>query len=186
MRGSNHWIETERDVDVTVIPSGDEVTLREGTKVMVNQELGDQITLRTQRGHLVRLEASDADVIGRDPDEQTGGDDGETGETEGPIDDRVWDKLGECYDPEIPVDIVELGLVYGCDIDEREDGEYDVQVEMTLTAPGCGMGDVLAQDVQTNVESLPDVNSCDVEIVFDPPWTPDRMTDEARLEMGLI
>jgi probable FeS assembly SUF system protein SufT len=184
---NNTWIETERDVPATVIPSGDDVTLNEGTKVMINQEMGDQFTLRTQRGHLVRIEAEDADAIGREP---PSGDDEDTDATdeelEGPVEDRVWDKLSEVYDPEIPIDVTELGLIYECNVEENDDGNHDVHVEMTLTAPGCGMGDVMAQDAMQKVESLPDVDACDVEIVFNPPWTPDRMSDEARLELGMI
>jgi probable FeS assembly SUF system protein SufT len=187
MRSANNtWIEVERDVDATVIPSGDDVTLSEGTKVMINQEMGEQYTLRTQRGHLVRIEAADADAIGREPPE--GGEDADEGDDalEGPIEDRVWDRLSEVYDPEIPIDVTELGLIYECDVEENDEGNYDVHIEMTLTAPGCGMGDVMAQDAMKKVESLPDVDACDVEIVFNPPWTPDRMSDEARLELGMI
>jgi probable FeS assembly SUF system protein SufT len=187
MRSHNSWIEVERDVDATVIPSGDEVTVSEDTKVMINQEMGDQYTLRTQRGHLVRIEAEDADAIGRDPPSSDGDEQEATEEElEGPIEDRVWDKLSEVYDPEIPIDVTELGLIYECDIEETDEATYEVRVEMTLTAPGCGMGDVMAQDAMNKVESLPDVEACDVEIVFNPPWTPDKMSDEARLELGMI
>ncbi len=186
MHSHSSWIEVERDVEATVIPSGDEVNVAEGTKVMINQELGDQYTLRTQRGHLVRIEAKDADAIGRQPPSDDDGGEGTDAETDGPIEDRVWDKLGQVYDPEIPIDVTELGLIYECEVEENEEDNYDVRVEMTLTAPGCGMGDVMAQDAKKKVESLPDVDVCDIEVVFNPPWTPDRMSDEARLELGMI
>lgn len=180
---SSTWITLERDVDAVTIPGGEEVTLPEGDKVIVQQEMGDQFTLRTQRGHLVRIEGEDADAIGREPpseDETVDEDD------ERDVEEKIWDKLHEVYDPEIPVDVVELGLIYECEIEELEDGGYAVTIDMTLTAPGCGMGDVLAQDARSKVASVPEVEEVDVEIVFDPPWTPDRMSDEARLELGFF
>lgn len=183
---SSTWIELERDVQAVTIPGGDEVTLPEGTKVIIQQELGDQFTLRTQRGHLVRIETEDADAIGREPptEEELAAEDDE--DDDRTLEEKIEDQLHTVYDPEIPVDVVELGLIYGSEITERDDGTYDVQIDMTLTAPGCGMGDVLAQDARKKVESIEEVNNVDVQIVFDPPWTPERMSDEARLELGFM
>lgn len=180
---SSTWITLERDVDAVTIPGGEEVTLPEGDKVIVQQEMGDQFTLRTQRGHLVRIEGEDADAIGREPPSE---DEAVDEDDERDVEEKIWDKLHEVYDPEIPVDVVELGLIYECEIEELEDGGYAVTIDMTLTAPGCGMGDVLAQDARSKVASVPEVEEVDVEIVFDPPWTPDRMSDEARLELGFF
>lgn len=185
MRGkSTTWITLERDVDAVTIPGGEDVTLPEGDKVIIQQELGDQFTLRTQRGHLVRIETEDGDAIGREPpSEDEAVEDEDDDRT---VEEKIWAQLHNVYDPEIPVDVVELGLIYECEVTERDEGGYAVHIEMTLTAPGCGMGDVLAQDARKNVASVDEVEEVDVEIVFDPPWTPDRMSDEARLELGFF
>ncbi|HEY0557537.1 MAG TPA: iron-sulfur cluster assembly protein, partial [Thermoanaerobaculia bacterium] len=103
-----------------------------------------------------------------------------------PLEDQVWALLKTCYDPEIPVNIVDLGLVYNCEVVERPEGGRRVDVKMTLTAPGCGMGPVLAKDVQNGIESLPEVETADVEVVFDPPWDQKMMSEAARLELGLF
>ncbi len=179
---SSTWITLERDVEAVTIPGGEPVMLPEGDKVIIQQELGDQFTLRTQRGHLVRIGGDEADAIGREPPSQEALD---AADDDRSVEDKVWDALHTVYDPEIPVDVVELGLIYGCSVEEMEEG-YRVSVDMTLTAPGCGMGDIMAQDARSKIESLPEVESVDVEIVFDPPWTPDRMSDEARLELGFF
>ncbi len=181
-RQSKGWIELERDVQAITIPNGDELVLEEGEPVVVQQELGDTFTLRTQRGYLVRIEGTDADAIGRETPEAVG-----AGASDKPLEERVWVVLKTCYDPEIPIDIVELGLIYDVQILERDDDEkHDVYMEMTLTAPGCGMGDILANDAKHKIEAIEDVEECMVQIVFDPPWTPDKLSDEARLELGLI
>lgn len=182
---SSTWITLERDVEAVTIPGGEDVSLPEGDKVIIQQELGDQFTLRTQRGHLVRIEADDADAIGREPpsEEDTDAVDEDDDRT---VEEKVWDQLHTVYDPEIPVDVVELGLIYGMELTERDDGKLDAKIEMTLTAPGCGMGDIMAQDARKKVASIDEIGDVDVEVVFDPPWTPDRMSDEARLELGFF
>jgi probable FeS assembly SUF system protein SufT len=181
---SSTWITLERDVEAVTIPGGEDVTLPEGDKVIVQQEMGAQFTLRTQRGHLVRIEAADADAIGREPPSE--GEHPEGLDEDRDLEEMIWDQLHDVYDPEIPVDVVELGLIYDLEIDQLEDGGHAVSIDMTLTAPGCGMGDVLAADAKEKVAAVPDVEEVDVEIVFDPPWTPDRMSDEARLELGFF
>ncbi len=181
---SSTWITLERDVEAVTIPGGEDVTLPEGDKVIIQQQLGDQFTLRTQRGHLVRIEGEDADAIGREPPSPA--DEADEADDDRSVEDKVWDQLHDVYDPEIPVDVVELGLIYECELEETQDGSYEVTLEMTLTAPGCGMGDILASDAKQKVESVAGVEKANVEIVFDPPWTPDRMSDEARLELGFF
>jgi probable FeS assembly SUF system protein SufT len=170
-----------RDADVVLIPDGYSQLLPEGTRGWVTQVLGGNFTVQLETGRLVRLAASDADAIGKESELDTVDVD-----PDAPVDDdQVWSVLRTCYDPEIPLDIVELGLVYGLEIEPSDEGT-DVAITMTLTAPGCGMGQVLADDVQAKVESLPGVRAARVELTFDPPWSPERMSEEGRLELGMF
>src|ERR687887_2126519 len=175
-------IRLSRSCAGTAIPSGEALLLEAGTEVLLVQSLGGHFTVQTERGQLVRIDAKDADALGRTapvPEQAAPQSDG------GPFDiERVWDELRHVYDPEIPVNIVDLGLVYVCDPIPLPSGGYQVQVEMTMTAPGCGMGDVLAEDVRRRLLALPGVERTDVRVVFEPPWSPERMTDAARLELG--
>jgi len=174
-----------RDVDAIEIPAGYWVTLAAGTPVRVVQALGDTYTVLVDEGFLVRILAEDADALGLDP--PPGADAGAPAAAEGAtLEERVWQQLRTCYDPEIPVDIVELGLVYGCRLTPQEEGRTRVKVEMTLTAPGCGMGDVLCDDVRRKLRALPGVADVEVELVLDPPWDPSRMSEAARLQLGLL
>jgi probable FeS assembly SUF system protein SufT len=172
-----------RSCAATAIPSGEPVMLEAGTEVRLFQTLGGNFTVQTERGELVRIDAKDADALGRTapaPEQSAPTQDGG-----GAFEiDRVWDELRHVYDPEIPVNIVDLGLVYVCEPIPLPSGGYQVQVEMTMTAPGCGMGDVLAEDVRRRLLTLPGVERTDVRVVFEPPWTPERMSDAARLELG--
>jgi probable FeS assembly SUF system protein SufT len=164
----------------TTIPSGETMLLEAGSEVRLLQSLGGHFTVQTERGELVRIDAADADALGRSalvPEQAAPA--GGSFEI-----DRVWDQLRQVYDPEIPVNIVDLGLVYTCEPTELPSGGYQVEVEMTMTAPGCGMGDVLAEDVRRRLLALPGVERTDVRVVFEPPWTPERMSDAARLELG--
>ncbi len=173
------WIELGRDCDGIQVPYGTPITLRRGSEVVVTQQLGDSITVETRTGYLVRLEAGAADALGitiETPEIAVG----ELSE------ERVWDVLRTCYDPEIPVNIVELGLIYGCHLEPLEDGRHRVQVDLTLTAPGCGMGEILKDDIERKVGALPGVSEAHVEVVLDPPWDPSRMSEAARLETGLM
>lgn len=172
-----------REVDVILIPDGFVQALPEGTRGWVTQVLGGNYTVQLETGRLVRVGRADADAIGKeaevaalntfDPDAEV-------------TEEDVWGELRQCYDPEIPINIVELGLIYGLELTEREEGGTAVRIEMTLTAPGCGMGQVLADDVEMRVRSLPAVADVTVELTFDPPWTQDRMSEEGRLELGLF
>lgn len=171
-------IEFVSEVAVVQIPDGTPLVVPEGTRGYVIQVLGGNFTVRLELGHLVRVAGADAAAIGRDvPSEAiapTGADFDEA---------QVWAQLRTCFDPEIPVNIVDLGLIYGLQIDDTEAGKK-VMVTMTLTAPGCGMGQVLKDDVESKVRALPGVVDASVDLTFDPPWGPDRMSEEAQLELG--
>jgi len=171
-----------RDVEVAAIPYGDKITLTAGTTVHITQSLGGSHTALTDHGYLVRIEGADADAIGEEPTkplttEEVGG---------RSIEELAWEQLKTVFDPEIPVNIVDLGLVYKCEVESLEDGKQKVKVEFTLTAPGCGMGDFLREDVRGKLLAIPSVGSADVEVVLDPPWDHSMMSDGARLQLGLM
>jgi len=172
----------QRDAEVILIPDGYPQVLPEGTRGWVTQVLGGNFTVQLETGRLVRLSADDAEAIGKEAEITTSAFDPSAEVSE----DDVWSQLRTCYDPEIPLDIVELGLVYGLELTGLEDGGVDASITMTLTAPGCGMGQVLADDVQAKVEALPGVRRAAVELTFDPPWSPERMSEEGRLELGMF
>jgi probable FeS assembly SUF system protein SufT len=177
---------TTRDIDTLQIPDGTRVLLNEGTPVRITQALGGSITVMTDFGQMLRVDAANADALGLDREEVAAI--AKSGEpTEGPLEDRVWSVLRTIFDPEIPVNIVELGLVYDCAVGaDEEDGKRDVNIKMTLTAPACGMGPVLVEDVRRKLEGMPDVRQADIELVFDPPWNPDMMSEAARLQLGFL
>jgi probable FeS assembly SUF system protein SufT len=170
-----------RDVEVAAIPYGDKLTLTAGTNVYITQALGGSYTAMTDHGYLVRIEGKDADAIGETPTAPiTAADAGGRSTKE-----LAWEQLRSCYDPEIPVNIVDLGLVYKCETEPVEGGEK-VKVEFTLTAPGCGMGDFLRQDVEQKLLALPGVKEAEVQVVLDPAWDQSMMSDAARLQLGLM
>jgi probable FeS assembly SUF system protein SufT len=178
---SDQGIKTTRAVEVSRIPSGEQIQLPADTPVVITQALGGSYTLLvpSQPG-LYRLAGPDADAIGHEPT---------TGEAPAAIDGQVseaavWDMLKTCYDPEIPVNIVDLGLIYGCELAPGEGGSA-VRVQMTLTAPGCGMGPVIAREAEEKIVGLPGVSSASVEVVWDPPWSPDRISPEGRQKLGM-
>lgn len=183
-----HHYETivlSRDCDARLIPSGDEVTLREGTTVHITQSLGGSFTLNVH-GNLVRVDGIDADALGKAPIDNTAHIDVEVRE-DGLADEKaIWELLKTCYDPEIPVDIVNLGLIYDLQINNPSEEGSDVVVVMTLTAPGCGMGPVLTADIEQKIKLLPNVNTVAVQLVFDPPWNQDMLSDEAKLKLGML
>ena len=171
-----------REVEVTAIPYGDRITLTEGSPVIITQSLGGSYTLVTMQGYMVRLDGQDADAIGKEAQA------GPTAEeiAKKPLQELAWDQLKTCYDPEIPVNIVELGLVHSCDVSDLPEGGKKVAVRFTLTAPGCGMGDILRQDIERKVLTLPDVKEADVQLQLDPPWDQSRMSEAAKLQLGLM
>lgn len=171
-----------RDTDATAIPAGTALTLPSGLKVYVMQSLGGNVTVRTDQG-LFRIAGKDRDALG--PDFALGEESGEAASDD--FSERaVWDALKGCYDPEIPVNIVDLGLVYDLVIEPGEGaGKHRVAVKMTLTAPGCGMGPVIANDAKARIENLPQVEEAEVVIVWDPVWNPHMISEEGRKVLGL-
>lgn len=173
-----------RDCEATVIPSGARIALTAGERVQITQSLGGSYTV-IYNGLLARIAEKDADAIGATPPIAPLGRTGAV--ADGPLDEQmVRDRLRTCYDPEIPVNIVELGLIYDCRITPMADGDCQVDVKMTLTAPGCGMGEVIASDVQSKILELPRVAVVNVDLVWDPPWSQAMMSDAAKLELGLM
>ena len=171
-----------RECEVVAIPDGTRGTLPASAHVRVTQRLGGSYTVMDARGALYRIAASDADALGLFG--------GATEETPPATSDafsegRVWDELKTVYDPEIPVNIVDLGLVYSCDIQMLEQGGHRVDIKMSMTAPGCGMGNIIKADVEGKLARLPGVNEVHVEVVLDPPWNPSRMSEATRLQLGL-
>ena len=171
-----------RQCEAIEIPSGRTIVLERGMEVTITQALGGTYTVFTGSGWLARIADKDADALGKTP--QTPRAEAASA-SDGSLDELVWDQLRTCYDPEIPVNVVDLGLVYTCAVQPEPDGGSRVRIEMTLTAPGCGMGDVLKADAERKVRSLPGVCAVDVQIVVDPPWTPERMSEATRLQLGL-
>ncbi len=171
-----------RDVTAVIIPAGEELILREGTSGFITQALGGSFNVYVE-GNLFRVSGIDADALGKDPvpppiipDNATDAD----------IEAVIWDQLKTCYDPEIPVDIVNLGLIYRCEITALGNGERSVDVDMTLTAPGCGMGDILVADAREKISIIPTISDVTVELVLEVPWNTSLMSDEARLQTGMM
>jgi len=172
----------ERDCAAVLVPQGDAVTLPAGSVGYITQALGGSYTVFVE-GNLLRIAGADADAIGKEPPEPL---ELPSDATDEAVEQLVWKQLRTCFDPEIPINVVDLGLVYDAVVSRREDGERQVEVRMTLTAPGCGMGDILVDDVRTKLELIPTVAEADVELVFDPPWNRSMMSEAARLETGLL
>ena len=173
-----------RNCDAVMIPSGERVLVPQGARATITQSLGGSYTLITDRGLMVRVSGKEVEAIGKTPQEAAHVAEGQE-LTPKQLEEMVWDQLKTCYDPEIPVNIVDLGLVYLCEVVPADHGN-DVNIKMTLTAPGCGMGPVLASDVKSKVESLPGVKSANVEVVFDPVWDRSMMSDAAKLQLGMM
>jgi probable FeS assembly SUF system protein SufT len=171
-----------RDCAALLIPMGTPVTIPEGSTVMITQALGSSYTVNIN-GNLARIESSDADALGLESTPQ----EAEKGKAvAGPVDeDALWAAMEQCYDPEIPVNVVDLGLIYHCDITPLNPGNR-VDVVMTLTAAGCGMGPILVEDVRAHLLDVDNVTEVDVELVFDPPWDRSMMSDEAKLQLGMF
>jgi probable FeS assembly SUF system protein SufT len=171
-----------REIEVAAIPYGDKLTLTAGTTVYITQALGGSFTAMTDHGYMVRVEGKDADAVGEEPVKAPTEADA-AGKT---VEQLAWEQLKTCFDPEIPVNIVDLGLVYKCEAAPLENGGDKVTVHFTLTAPGCGMGDYLKEDVERKVLGLPGVKEADIQVVLDPPWSQTMMSDAARLQLGLM
>jgi probable FeS assembly SUF system protein SufT len=175
---TNRTVPLKRDCPAIAIPAGTRLVLPAGTIVRVTQAVGTSYTVAADFGVLYRIEGSDADALGLS---------GPVTETQAPptfSERMVWDQLKTVYDPEIPVNIVDLGLIYSCEIADHAEGGKKIDVQMSLTAPGCGMSDVLKADVETKLRRLPEVKEVKVEVVFDPPWSPACMSEAAKLQLG--
>lgn len=172
----------ERDCDVVMIPSGNEVSMPAGTVGYITQALGGSFTVFVD-GNLFRVAGVDADAIGKEPvqplklAENASDDD---------VEKLIWDQMKTCYDPEIPVNVVDLGLIYDCELSTGADGSRSVSVRMTLTAPGCGMGDILVDDVRSKIALIPTIDDVQVELTFEPLWNHHMMSEVARLETGMF
>ena len=180
---SDEPVTLARDVEASIIPVGERVTLQKGEQAYITQSLGGSYTVIVN-GNMFRIEGKDADVLGI---EQVA----KPASTGAPVpqeqlEKEIWNQLRSCYDPEIPVNIVDLGLVYDCHITPLNGSGHRVDVKMTLTAPGCGMGPMLAQDVQNKLLSMEGVDDVAVELVWDPPWNQGMMTEAAKLQLGLM
>jgi probable FeS assembly SUF system protein SufT len=173
----------ERDCEATLIPFGNKITLKKGEEGHITQALGGSYTIMI-RGNLARIEGSDADAIGKVSEVQPWLE--ETNE-DGQINEKaVWEAMKTCYDPEIPVNVVDLGLIYSCKISEDKNGGSNVEIKMTLTAPGCGMGDMIATEVKQKIEGVPGSHIVTVELVWDPPWDREMINEAARLQLGML
>ena len=173
-------IELKRESEAIEIPSGIHRFLPAGTRVRISQFLGSGYTVISEMGCMFRIDAKDADALGLSAPAAA--------EQEAPQatfrEQMVWDQMRTVFDPEIPVNIVDLGLIYSCDIAPREQGGKKIDVKMSMTAPGCGMGNVLKADVESKLSRVPEVKEVNVQVVFDPPWHPGLMSEAAKLQLG--
>jgi len=179
---SNEPFSLSRDVRAVIIPAGEELQLRAGTNGFITQALGGSFTVYVE-GNLFRIAGSDADALGKEPVPPPAIPENATDKD---IEEVIWQQLKTCFDPEIPINVVDLGLIYRLDVSSSTDGQRSVNIDMTLTAPGCGMGEILVQDAQEKIAVIPTVADVRVELVFDPPWNQSMMSDEARLQTGLM
>lgn len=180
---SSDPITLTRDVEAAIIPVGTKVTLQKGEQAQITQSLGGSYTV-VVNGNLFRIEGKDADALGLQLEAKPVSNGGPVVQEQ--LEKEIWNQLRSCYDPEIPVNIVDLGLIYDCHLTSLTPNSFKVDVKMTLTAPGCGMGPMLAQDVQNRVLGLEGVDDVAVELVWDPPWNQAMMTEAAKLQLGLL
>lgn len=176
-------ITLSRDVEAAIIPVGEKVTLQKGEQARIAQSLGGSYTV-VVNGNMFRIEGKDGDALGIEPAAKPVSTGAPIGQEQ--LEKEVWNQLRSCYDPEIPVNIVDLGLIYDCHLSSLNAGSFKADVKMTLTAPGCGMGPMLAQDVQNKLLGLEGVDDVAVELVWDPPWNQGMMTEAAKLQLGLL
>lgn len=179
---SSEPVRFERDCDAVMVPQGEAVRLPAGSIGYITQALGGSYTVFVE-GNLFRIAGCDADAIGKEPPAAL---ELPADASNADVETLVWKQLRTCFDPEIPINIVDLGLVYEADVRDEGDGRRRVDVRMTLTAPGCGMGDILVDDVRNKLELIPTIAEADVELVFDPPWNRTMMSEAARLETGML
>ena len=180
MNETNKLVVTSRDVMALMVPAGARIMIHAGTEVTVTQALGDAYTVNIY-GNLARIEGKDADALGYEPHSIL--DDLPENAT---LEEKAWAQLKQVYDPEIPINIVDLGLIYSCELTELEPNHFRADIKMTLTAPGCGMGPVIAGDAQQRLLAIPEVSEAEIDIVFEPPWDRSMMSDMAKLELGMF
>ena len=181
-RHENEPFVVGREVRAVIVPAGQEVKLKPGQAGYITQGLGGSFTVYLE-GNLYRIAGEDADAIGQEAVKPPQLPPNASGED---VRKLAWEQMRSCYDPEIPINIVDLGLVYDCDVQQNEDGTRNVNVTLTLTAPGCGMGEILVEDVREKVRRIPTVRDVRVELTFDPPWNQSMMSDAARLQTGMF
>ncbi|MFL6528176.1 MAG: putative Fe-S cluster assembly protein SufT [Chthoniobacterales bacterium] len=175
---------TTRDLEAVQIPAGAPTTIPSGTQGVITQALGGSYTIATYQG-LARVDEKDLDALGLEKPQSSNGE--SAGTREGPVtEDEVWNQLRQCYDPEIPVNIVDLGLVYDCQLAAGANGGTRVDVKMTLTAPGCGMGPMIAQDAQSKILTIDGVDEAEVQLVWDPPWNQNMISEAGRMKLGMV
>ena len=172
-----------REVEATLIPQGTPMSLPEGETVTITHRLGGNFTVMTHNG-MFRIKGVDGDALGEDVTEVAASEDEHDGAA--PEKDALWEALKKVFDPEIPVNIVDLGLVYSLNTTERLEGGYKLDMDMTLTAPGCGMGPAIAEDAKGQLERVPGVSEAEVNIVWDPPWNQDMISEEGKMVLGLV
>ncbi len=180
---SEQTITLARDVEAALIPIGSKVTLQKGEQAIITQSLGGAYTVLVN-GNLFRVDGKDADALGIEVAAKPAGTGGPV--TQEALEKEIWEQLRNCYDPEIPVNVVDLGLIYDCHLSPLAQSSFKVEVKMTLTAPGCGMGPMLAQDVQNRLLGLEGVDDVAVELVWDPPWNQAMISEAAKLQLGLM
>ena len=186
---TNEPVTLRRDVEASIVPVGTKVTLQQGEQAYITQSLGGTYTV-VVNGNMFRIEGKDADALGMEPAAKAARVSGSspTPATVEAVEQEVWNQMRSCYDPEIPVNIVDLGLIYDCHVSPMDEGSgtFRVDVKMTLTAPGCGMGPVIQQDVQNKIISLENVEEANIELVWDPPWNQAMMSEAAKLQLGML
>lgn len=183
---SDQPITLNRECEAILIPSGDKLRLAAGSRLWVTQSLGDSFTVMTDRGYMARIEGRDADALGLKGTPASQPEATAAARRPQEVEKLVWDQLKTCFDPEIPVNIVDLGLIYHCRVTSVSEGENRVEVKFTLTARGCGMGEVLKVDIRNKIRGVPGVKEVDVELVWDPPWNQTMISGAAKQQLGMV
>ena len=178
-------ITLRRDCPAVLVPSGEKITLAAGSTVWVTQSLGGSYTVMTDRGYMARIDGQDADALGAPAIAEIRAEDAAPAKSAEEAEQQVWNQLRRCFDPEIPVNIVELGLIYDCAVEPLAGGGYKAEVHFTLTAQGCGMGEFLKEDIRSKLLKVPGIRDVQVDLVWDPPWNQSRMSGAAKQQLGI-
>lgn len=178
-------VQLSRDVEASIVPVGTKVTLSKGEEARITQELGGSYTVIVN-GNMFRIDGTDADALGKEASSSSVRVSGDKPATPEEVEKHMWEQMKTVFDPEIPVNVVDLGLIYDCVVEKIPDGDYSAKVKMTLTAPGCGMGPVLQQDLQNRLLCIEEIDEAEVELVWEPAWNQGMMTEAAKLQLGLL